>query len=257
VSGSPNERAAVGSPLPIGNFVIAIDGPAGTGKSTVARRVAQTLHAGYLDTGAMYRIVTLAVLDAGIDPHDDEVVAKLLPGLTFESPMNPGRQRHRLGDRDVSAEIRGPEVTLAVTPVSANPAVRAYLLDRQRTLANSGRMVVEGRDIGTVVVPNAALKIYLTADAAERARRRYQQNAGAAARAATQGVTEAAPGNDDRAADLAAVALDLHRRDSKDSSREHAPLQAAADAVVIDSSELAVEETVGRVLALAQQRGIR
>jgi cytidylate kinase len=241
----------------VGNFVIAIDGPAGTGKSTVARRVAQTLHAGYLDTGAMYRIVTLAVLDAGIDPHDDVVVAELLPGLTFESPMNPGRQRHRLGDRDVSAEIRGPEVTLAVTPVSANPAVRAYLLHRQRTQANSGRMVVEGRDIGTVVVPDATLKIYLTADAAERARRRYQQNAGAAARAATQGATEAAPGTGNQAADLAAVALDLHRRDSKDSSREHAPLQAAADAVVIDSSELAVEETVGRVLALAQQRGIR
>ena len=255
--GGRSAQAAVGSPLPVGNFVIAIDGPAGTGKSTVARRVAQSLHAGYLDTGAMYRIVTLAVLDAGIDPHDDAAVAELLPGLTFESPMNPGRQRHRLGSRDVSTEIRGPAVTLAVTPVSANPAVRAYLLDRQRTLANSGRMVVEGRDIGTVVVPNAAVKVYLTADAAERARRRYQQNAGAAARAATQGVTEVAPGNDDRAADLAAVALDLHRRDSKDSSREHAPLQAAVDAVVIDSSELAVEETVGRVLALAQQRGIR
>jgi len=250
-------QAAVGSPLPVGNFVIAIDGPAGTGKSTVARRVAQTLHAGYLDTGAMYRIVTLAVLDAGIDPHDDVDVSELLPGLTFESPMNPGRQRHRLGDRDVSTEIRGPEVTLAVTPVSANPAVRAFLLHRQRTLANSGRLGVEGRDIGTVVVPEATLKIYLTADAAERARRRYQQNAGAAARAATQGPTEAAPATGDQAADLAAVALDLHRRDSKDSSREHAPLQAAADAVVIDSSELAVEETVGRVLALAQQRGIR
>jgi cytidylate kinase len=233
----------------VGNFVIAIDGPAGTGKSTVARRVAQTLRAGYLDTGAMYRIVTLAVLDAGIDPHDDSVVADLLPGLTFDSPMNPGRQRHRLSGRDVSSEIRGPEVTLAVTPVSANPAVRAYLLDRQRTLANSGRMVVEGRDIGTVVAPEATLKIYLTADAAERARRRYQQNV----RATGQGGPEdAAP-----AAELAAVALDLHRRDSKDSSRVHAPLQAATDAVVIDSSELAVEETVGRVLALAQQRGIR
>jgi cytidylate kinase len=237
--------------MPVGNFVIAIDGPAGTGKSTVARRVAQTLHAGYLDTGAMYRIVTLAVLDAGIDPHDERAVAELLPGLTFESPMTSGRQRHRLGDRDVSAEIRGQEVTLAVTPVSANPAVRGYLLDRQRALANSGRMVVEGRDIGTVVVPEATLKIYLTADAAERARRRYQQNAGAAG----TDLGAASPGGQE--ADLAAVALDLHRRDSKDSSRSHAPLQAAADAVVIDSSELAVEETVGRVLALAQQRGIR
>ena len=259
-SAHANNRAgqtAAGSPMPVGNFVIAIDGPAGTGKSTVARRVAQTLHAGYLDTGAMYRIVTLAVLDAGIDPHDERAVAELLPGLTFESPMTSGRQRHRLGDRDVSAEIRGQEVTLAVTPVSANPAVRGYLLDRQRALANSGRMVVEGRDIGTVVVPEATLKIYLTADAAERARRRYQQNAGVAGRAAQGGTDQGAASPGGQEADLAAVALDLHRRDSKDSSRSHAPLQAAADAVVIDSSELAVEETVGRVLALAQQRGIR
>ena len=262
MSGSPHPdgratQPTAGSPMPVGNFVIAIDGPAGTGKSTVARRVAQTLHAGYLDTGAMYRIVTLAVLDAGIDPHDERAVAELLPGLTFESPMTSGRQRHRLGDRDVSAEIRGQEVTLAVTPVSANPAVRGYLLDRQRALANSGRMVVEGRDIGTVVVPEATLKIYLTADAAERARRRYQQNAGAAGRAAQGGTDQGAASPGGQEADLAAVALDLHRRDSKDSSRSHAPLQAAADAVVIDSSELAVEETVGRVLALAQQRGIR
>ena len=152
MSGTPHPGSGVG---PSGPFVIAIDGPAGTGKSTVARRVAQALTAGYLDTGAMYRIVTLAVLDAGIDPHDERAVAELLPGLTFESPMTSGRQRHRLGDRDVSAEIRGQEVTLAVTPVSANPAVRGYLLDRQRALANSGRMVVEGRDIGTVVVPEA------------------------------------------------------------------------------------------------------
>ncbi len=154
-------------------------------------------------------------------------------------------QQHRLGDRDVAPRSAARQVTLAVTPVSANPAVRAYLLDRQRTLADSGRMVVEGRDIGTVVVPDAALKIYLTADAAERARRRHQQNAGAAARAAGRaGPTTPQRVAGDQAADLAAVALDLHRRDTKDSTRAHAPLQAAADAVVIDSSELAVEETV-------------
>jgi len=238
---------------PLGSFVIAIDGPAGTGKSTVARRVAQALAAGYLDTGAMYRIVTLAVLDAGLDPDDDTAVANLLPGLTFDSPINAGRQQHRLGDRDVSAEIRGERVTLAVTPVSANPAVRGYLLDRQRDLARSGRMVVEGRDIGTVVVPEAVLKIYLTADAAERARRRYRQNAGARATAGLPAAAESA----DAPADLAAVALDLDRRDSRDSSRTHAPLQAAADAVAIDSSALAVEETVASVLALARQRGVR
>ena len=231
-----------------GSFVIAIDGPSGTGKSTVARRLAKTLHAGYLDTGAMYRIITLAVLDAGVDPEDSAAVAELLPQLTFDTPTNPGRQVHRLGDRDVTNEIRSQQVTLAVTPVSANPAVRVYLLDRQQRIARSGRMVVEGRDIGTVVVPEARLKIYLTADAAERARRRHRQNAGVAARSG---------GSADVTVDLAEVAQDLHRRDTKDSTRTHAPLQAAADAVHIDSSELAVDETVARVLSLAHERGIR
>ena len=228
--------------------MIAIDGPSGTGKSTVARRLAKSLHAGYLDTGAMYRIITLAVLDAGVDPEDATAVANLLPELTFDTPVNPGRQTHRLAAREVSNEIRGQQVTLAVTPVSANPAVRAFLLDRQQRIARSGRMVVEGRDIGTVVVPEAKLKIYLTADAEERARRRHRQNAGVAARSG--GLAEPV-------ADLAAVAHDLHRRDTKDSNRAHAPLQAAADAVHIDSSELAVDETVSRILALAQERGIR
>jgi cytidylate kinase len=236
-------------------FVIAIDGPAGTGKSTVAQRVARALTAGYLDTGAMYRIVTLAVLDAGVDPADDAAVADLLPHLKFDSPVNAGRQLHELGGRDVSGEIRGPAVTVAVTPVSANPAVRAYLLDRQRELASEGRMVVEGRDIGTVVVPAAELKIYLTADAQERARRRYRQNAGAIA--GSPGLAAGSGENPSAAADLAAVALDLDRRDTKDSTREHAPLQAAPDAVVIDSSTMAVDETVARVLALAGERGIR
>lgn len=247
-SGDSAVGSASGDP-----FVITIDGPAGTGKSTVARRVAQALAAGFLDTGAMYRILALAVLDAGLDPTDDTAVAELLPQLTFDSPVNTGRQQHHLGGRDVSHEIRGADVTLAVTPVSANPAVRAFLLDRQRLLAHSGRMVVEGRDLGTVVVPDANLKIYLTADAAERARRRHRQNAG---RGRTTVLPEQAQ-NAGHAADLAAVALDLDRRDTKDSTRTHAPLQAAADAVVIDSSELEVEETVARVLALAQQRGIR
>ena len=229
-----------------GRFVIAIDGPAGTGKSTVSRRVAQALDAGYLDTGAMYRIVTLAVLKASVDPTDDDAVAALLADLSFDSPINAGPQRHSLAGSDVATEIRGPAVTRAVTPVSANPGVRSWLLDRQRLLARSGRMVVEGRDIGTVVVPDADLKIYLTADAAERARRRHRQNA------ALVGGPSA-----DQGADLAAVATDLHRRDTKDASRTHAPLQAAADALVVDSSELAVEETVARVLALAAERGIR
>ena len=292
MSGTPHPG---GGAAPGGPFVIAIDGPAGTGKSTVARRVAQALNAGYLDTGAMYRIVTLAVLDAGVDPDNADAVAELLPQLTFETPINPGMQHHRLGDRDVSTEIRGAAVTLAVTPVSANPAVRAFLLERQQYLAHSGRMVVEGRDIGTVVVPDATLKIYLTADAGERARRRHQQNvnirarsengsgsaaagssssggsvsggavsggavsgaAGAGARSLAAGTAAGTTQTADTAADLAAVAQDLHRRDTKDSTRAHAPLQAAADADVIDSSTLEVDETVSKVLALAKERGVR
>ena len=225
-----------------GSFIIAIDGPSGTGKSTVARRVAAELNAGYLDTGAMYRMVALSVLRAGVDPVNDTAVVEVLEGLNFSSPLSPGHQTHLLTGGDVSDEIRGQAVTLAVTPVSANPSVRAWLFDRQQLLAHSGRMVVEGRDIGTVIAPEADLKIYLTADAAERARRRHTQNVGASVGGGL---------------DLAAVANDLERRDSHDSSREHSPLQAAADAVVIDSSQLALTETVAKVLELAASRGIR
>jgi len=226
-------------------FVIAIDGPSGTGKSTVSRRVAELLGAGYLDTGALYRIVTLHVLDAKVDPHDAAAVADSLRGLDFPSPTDPRVQRQELHGRDVTGRIRDADVTAAVTPVSANPAVRAFLLDRQRQIARSGRMVVEGRDIGTVIVPDATVKIYLTADADERARRRFRQTVAAAG----------ATGSDHEA--VAAVARDLHRRDTLDSNRQHAPLQTAPDAVVIDSSTLGVEETVAAVLDLAAARGIR
>ncbi|GGM13344.1 (d)CMP kinase [Nakamurella endophytica] len=222
--------------------MIAIDGPSGTGKSTVSRRVAAALHAGYLDTGAMYRIVALEVLRAGLDPADQPAVADLLPRLDFDSPTDPEDQRQVSAGVDVTQEIRSQAVTFAVTPVSANPAVRSWLLDRQRRLARSGRMVVEGRDIGTVIVPEAALKIYLTADEGERARRRHRQNRAA-------GTTDAG--------DVGSVALDLARRDRMDSSRVHAPLQAAADAVLVDSSGLQIDETVTRVLELAAERGIR
>lgn len=229
----------------MGHFIIAIDGPSGTGKSTVARRVAAELAAGYLDTGAMYRTVTLAVLRAGVDPVDHTGVVDVLAGLEFSSPLSPRHQLHVLAGEDVSDEIRGQTVTLAVTPVSANPVVRAWLFDRQQLLAHSGRMVVEGRDIGTVITPDADLKIYLTADAGERARRRHTQNVGAAV------------GSTGSSLDLAAVAKDLDRRDTHDASRTHAPLQAAKDAVVLDSSSLELSETVAKVLQLAASRGIR
>lgn len=229
-------------------FVIAIDGPSGTGKSTVSRAVATRLGAGYLDTGAMYRIVTLAVLRAGVVPQDNPAVTALLPDLRFDTPLAPALQVHRLGGVDVTHEIRGSAVTLAVTPVSANPAVRAWLLDRQQSLAHRGRMVVEGRDIGTIIAPDADLKVFLTADAGERARRRHRQNTQA---------TSVLEHGDVVHGDVAAVAADLDRRDSHDAARAHAPLLAAPDAVIVDSSGLAVEQTVSRILELAADRGIR
>jgi len=223
----------------VSDFVIAIDGPSGTGKSTVARKVAASLGAGYLDTGAMYRIVTLAVLNAGIDPYDDEAVARLLDTLTFVSPTDPDAQQHLLAGSDVGGAIRTAAVTSAVSPVSANPAVRAWLKGRQQELAAAGRMVVEGRDIGTVITPDATLKIYLTADERVRALRRHADTA-----ARTTG-------------DVETVRASLALRDAHDANRTHAPLMAAADAVVLDSTDLEISQTVEAVLTLAAERGIR
>ncbi|AZI59400.1 (d)CMP kinase [Nakamurella antarctica] len=219
---------------------MAVDGPSGTGKSTVSRKVAAALNAGYLDTGAMYRIVTLAVLNAGIDPADEVGVANLLPSLMFASPVDPAEQVHTLAGEDVGRSIRSVHVTTAVSEVSANPAVREWLKERQQQLAGAGRMVVEGRDIGTVIAPDAALKIYLTASEEVRASRRYKE-VGAAG----------------RTPDLAVVRAAIAHRDNYDSNRLHAPLQAAADAIVIDSTDLDIAQSVEAVLVLAAQRGIR
>jgi cytidylate kinase len=227
----------------VDRFVIAIDGPSGTGKSTVAKELARRLAAGYLDTGAMYRIVTLAMLLAGVDPADEAAVADHLPLVQFHTPTDPDGQRHDLDDADVTAQIRGGDVTLAVTPVSANPAVREWLRERQQSIAHSGRMVVEGRDIGTVIAPDAVLKVYLTADEAERARRRHRQNTRVAAGGAST--------------DLGAIRADLNRRDAVDSGRATAPLRAAADSEHVDSSTLTVDQVVEHILALAAERGIR
>ncbi|MEO7125081.1 MAG: (d)CMP kinase, partial [Nakamurella sp.] len=186
-----------------GRRLVAIDGPSGTGKSTVARAVARTLGSGYLDTGALYRTVTLHVLQAGIDPGDDEAVAASLAGMEFDAPTDPDRQQHRLGGVDVTSRIRAEDVTSAVSAVAANPAVRAFLLQQQREIAYGAPMVVEGRDIGTVIAPDAPVKIYLTADAAVRAARRLRQNADGHV---------AGPGNSAGVADtVEAVEADLER----------------------------------------------
>ncbi|MBI2710202.1 MAG: (d)CMP kinase [Actinobacteria bacterium] len=200
--------------------VIAIDGPAGSGKSTVARRLADRLGLGYLDTGAMYRAVTFAALRRGIDPADADDVAKLVRSVDVEV----GRDEVMVDGVDASIEIRGPEVTRAVSIVAANPEVRTELVRRQREWVGArGGGVLEGRDIGTVVFPDADLKVYLTASPDVRAARRSQEAIDL---------------------DYDVVAADLARRDALDAGRRDSPLAQADDALVVDTSAMSVDEIV-------------
>lgn len=225
--------------------VIALDGPSGSGKSTVARGVARRLGLRYVDTGASYRAATLAALRCGAALTDEAAVLAAVESAVIELSTDPERPGVRLDGEDVSAEIRGPEVTAAVSAVSALPGVRARLVALQRGWAGDGA-VVEGRDIGTVVAANAPVKVFLDAAPTVRAARRAgDAHAGVATAAATQ------------AAVLDVVAADLARRDQLDSSRATSPLQAAPDAVHLDSSALTADEVIGRVLELAAAAGLR
>jgi cytidylate kinase len=200
--------------------VIAIDGPAGSGKSTVARRLAERLGLQYLDTGAMYRAVTFAVLRRNIDPADDDPVAELARNLDLEVTL----EGVSVDGVDASIEIRGPEVTRAVSTVAANPEVRAELVSRQREWARRrGGGVIEGRDIGSVVFPDAELKVYLDARPEVRAARRSKE------------VEDL---------DYETVAADIARRDALDQGRDASPLTRAGDAVEVDTSDLSVDEIV-------------
>ncbi|HEY9556060.1 MAG TPA: (d)CMP kinase [Acidimicrobiales bacterium] len=200
--------------------VIAIDGPAGSGKSTVARALAARLGLEYLDTGAMYRGVTFAALRRGIDPADADIVARMVQDV--ELVMSPDAVH--VDGVDASIEIRGPQVSRAVSIVAANPAVRAEMVRRQRAwVTTRGGGVLEGRDIGTVVFPDADLKVYLTADPDVRAQRRSKE------------VTDL---------DYATVAADMARRDALDSGREASPLTQAPDAFHLDTSGMTVEEII-------------
>ncbi len=213
---------------------ITLDGPSGTGKSSVARAVAARLGAAYLDTGAMYRAATVAVLDAGVDPTDAEAVARVVAAAAIEVGTAASTEVVRVDGVDVAVRIRSAEVTRAVSPVSAVPAVRRRLVDQQRALvAAADAVVVEGRDIGTVVLPDATLKIYLTAAPEVRAERRAGQ----------LGISDPS--------EIAALAADLRRRDEYDSSRADSPLRPAADAIVVDSTDLDREAVVARVVELA------
>ncbi|WP_063047387.1 (d)CMP kinase [Nocardia pseudovaccinii] len=209
-------------------LVVAMDGPSGTGKSSVSRRLATRLDASYLDTGAMYRVATLRVLRAGVELTDSAAIGAAVKELPLTIGTDPSRELILLDGEDVSSEIRGNAVTRAVSAVSAVAEVRELLVALQREIASAAqRIVVEGRDIGTVVLPEADAKIYLTASAEARAQRRNQQNI--------------AEGRGD---DYEGVLADVQRRDTLDSTRTVSPLRPADDAAQVDTSELNMDEVI-------------
>ena len=209
--------------------VVAMDGPSGTGKSTVARRLAQCLGARYVDTGAMYRAATLAVLRRGDAITDQAAIVETVTQSSIDISTDPESPMTWLNGEAVNGEIRSAEVTAAVSAVSAIAEVRAVLVAKQRVLIGSGGVVVEGRDIGSVVWPAAKPKIYLTASPQARARRRAAEL---------------------RGSDLAEVAADIERRDRLDSSRAASPLRQAADAVVVDTTDLDIDQVVKKLVDL-------
>jgi CMP/dCMP kinase len=212
--------------------VVAMDGPSGSGKSSTSRGVAARLGLRYLDTGAMFRAVTWWMLEHGVDVDDPGAVAAEVDAPVLVSGTDPEAPTIRVGETDVAVPIRSPEVTSAVSAVSAVPEVRARLLREQRDIIGDGGIVVEGRDIGTVVAPDAAVKVYLTADPAARATRRTAEMAGANVQATQQ---------------------DLLRRDTIDSGRATAPLAMADDAHHIDTTPFTLEEVIDQVVALVEQ----
>lgn len=217
-------------------LVIAIDGTAGSGKSSASRGVAEALDLRYLDTGAMYRALTWALLLEGIDVTDGSAVSANADRVIIELGTDPRKPAVKLGDVDVSRQIRSDGVTAAVSAVSAVPRIRELMVAQQRSLIGPGGIVVEGRDIGTVVAPDAALKVYLSADPSARAERRSAEMAV------------------DSSWDVQTVLADLQRRDSSDSSRPISPLTVATDAVTIDSTHLSLATVTDTIVKLALDR---
>jgi cytidylate kinase len=227
------------------DLVVAIDGPSGSGKSTVARGVASALGLRYLDTGAMYRAVTWLALQAALDPADRDAVERLAADADLTITTDPAGPAIAADGFDLSVAVRGSDVTAAVSAVSAAPGVRQAMVARQRELIGAGGIVVEGRDIGTTVAPDAAVKVFLTADPAARAQRRALQDT---QRRALQDTEKAGAA----AASVAATEADLVRRDAADSSRAASPLTQAADALVIDSTMLDADEVIALIVRRAE-----
>lgn len=216
---------------------VAIDGPAGAGKSTLARRLASELGYIYVDTGAMYRTIGLYALRAGKDPKNNEAVNALLPEIELHLASIDGEQHIYLKDEDVSTAIRTNEVSMAASAVGANPAVRAFLLDLQRNMAKTQNILMDGRDIGTVVLPDATVKIFLTATPEARATRRWKENV--------------AKGDD---TPYEAVLEDVKQRDYQDTHRAAAPLKQAEDAVLLDTSEMNFEQSLDAMKAIIAKK---
>ncbi|EFK54006.1 (d)CMP kinase [Corynebacterium genitalium ATCC 33030] len=225
------------SNMPNGGLILAVDGPSGTGKSTTCRTLAKQLDAKYVDTGAMYRVATLAVLRAGVDPSDTDAVIEATRDLPLEVSDDPDSTEVLFDGENVAREIREREVTQNVSAVSAIPEVRVNLVELQRKLAHDAhRAIVEGRDIGTVVLVDAPAKAFLTASPEVRATRRYNQDAAAG-----------------RDVDYDTVLADVIRRDELDSSRATSPLRPAEDAAVIDTSEMGKDDVLNSLIGLIER----
>ncbi len=216
---------------------IAIDGPAASGKSTTARLVAKKLGYIYIDSGAMYRAVTLKALREGIPTTDDEAMAKIAAEAQIEFSRKGDDLRVLLDNEDVTEAIRTPEIAKHISPVAANPRVREILVARQQELGKAGGVVMDGRDIGTVVFPDAELKVYMNASAEERARRRVNE-------LKERGIH----------ADYQKVLQEILRRDKADSTRQHGPLRESPDAIIIDTTNLTVDEQVEKIYQLARKQ---
>ena len=219
------------------NFDVAIDGPSGAGKSSLARRCAAELGLLYVDTGAIYRTVGLAALRRGVDPKKEEAVAAILPELEIGMGYEEGEQRMYLNGEDVSREIRMPEISMYASDVSAHAAVRSFLLEMQRKLARENCVIMDGRDIGTVVLPEAKLKIYLTASPEARAERRMKE---LQAKGVEQPYEE--------------VLRDIIQRDQQDMNREVAPLRQAEDAVLVDTTEIDFDQSFELLCGIIRER---
>ena len=216
---------------------IAIDGPGGAGKSTVAKGVAAKLGIVYVDTGALYRTVGYYVREQGIDPHDRAAVAACLPRITIEVKYENGVQRVYLNGEDLGDAIRTPEMSMYASAVSAIGEVREFLLETQKDIARKNSVIMDGRDIGTVILPDADVKIFMTASAECRARRRYNELL--------------AKGVEVRYED---VLNEMNERDKNDSTREIAPATAAPDAILLDNSDMTIEENIDTIIAIVKRK---